>query len=559
MGAKRRNSPYQGRPLNQQDKKNIIVSLKKSVFKQKGGESSNLIDGYRLMEKDFYSDISTNRHGEVIAHTWSPDNKPSFHQYYYEARKYFEATGKYPMQFKVTQRAYARDFQGRKGTKHITLRPGDLYEIDETPFDVALLSYRFAPGVHRVGRATLYVVYDVATNLVVGIYITLRNPSWETMRQALLNAFLPKPEFCARFGIYIDESDWPASGVCNSILGDNAELITTMSEVLEQQFHCTVRLAREAHGDDKGLVEGGFGVFKNDLEGKVPGLVFGDEKDRGLTPSRYRASLTIVELYQIVIKLVIHRNAHTELSYDKLDRDMARDRVAPRPLDLWNWGCKKRGGPKWFSEERIRSNLMSLGQASIRKNGVYFKGCWYNCDWTLSTGRQDRVRSGNKSEKIRCLYDANIADKITLVHKGMHYPATIQLRSRRFNDFTFDEVEEQFNAEKYDLNSREPEKSSGEATFSAQVEQIVSKAAKNRPTASKASIRNQNIRENRALEAAAETAELARDTQAVSSDESCDPAPSQPATGVSQRDRPTPSKSDSDINRALNELLDDDD
>jgi hypothetical protein len=556
VGAKRKNSQFIGKAITEQDKAKIGRSLTKNILVRNAEVQKSLQGAYDEMLRLEYSTTLVAPNGRKTIEIWSDNDIPSYNQYYHHAWKYFREKGKNPDQYKVTPTVYQKDYAARTGNITRIDRPGEQYQIDETPLDVAIIADPFSKTASCVGRATLYLVCDVATNVIVGIYLTINPPSWEGMRQALLNAFLPKVEFCQRFGINIEKEDWPY-GVCGELLGDNAELQASMSEVLEQQFNCSVRLTRAGRGDDKGLVEGTFSAFMRDLKGKIPGIVFANQKDKGLTESRYRACLTINELYKILINLILYRNKYLELSYDKLDHDMIQDCVIPRPLQLWKWGCSNGGAPRIYPREYIEARLKSKGMASVRKNGVYFQGLWYTCEWTLEANLQNRKPAGHKSPRVICLFDRNTVDTITLSIDGKSYPAYLQEKSRRFANRTFDEVELEFNSEKSAVNQRAPEARSAKATLNSEISDIVTSAQEKAPKLIKAERRRQNIRTNRQIEAAKETALLGE--TANKSNKKLRPTEQITAKNRSTAHDAAPNKSHKNISQALDSLISGDD
>src|SRR5258708_34001474 len=81
--------------------------------------------------------------------------------------------------------------------------PGYLYEIDATVADVYLVS---AFNRRRIiGRAVIYVVIDVFSNLIVGVSVSFEGPIWIGAMLALENMALDKVSFCNENGIDIEE------------------------------------------------------------------------------------------------------------------------------------------------------------------------------------------------------------------------------------------------------------------------------------------------------------------------------------------------------------------
>jgi hypothetical protein len=69
-----------------------------------------------------------------------------------------------------------------------------MYEIDATIGDVYLVS-RFDRN-KIIGRPVVYIVIDVFSRMITGVYIGLEGPSWVGAMMALANATAPKVEYC---------------------------------------------------------------------------------------------------------------------------------------------------------------------------------------------------------------------------------------------------------------------------------------------------------------------------------------------------------------------------
>ncbi|MEI8397169.1 MAG: hypothetical protein WCF85_20790 [Rhodospirillaceae bacterium] len=130
-----------------------------------------------------------------------------------------------------TPRVYDKDMRAILGTSiSETIGPGSRYQIDATIADIFLVS-RFCRGSDGdrppriIGRPVLYVVIDVFSLMIVGVYVGLEGPSWVSAMMALANAATDKVTYCRQFGIDITEADWPCYGVPDCLLGDTKILI----------------------------------------------------------------------------------------------------------------------------------------------------------------------------------------------------------------------------------------------------------------------------------------------------------------------------------------------
>ncbi len=91
------------------------------------------------------------------------------------------------------------------------LGPGSRYEIDATIADIYVVSNSERRNI--VGRPVIYMVIDVFSRMVVGMYVGLESPSYVTAMQALSNAITDKVDYCKNYGIEIKDEDWPVKGL----------------------------------------------------------------------------------------------------------------------------------------------------------------------------------------------------------------------------------------------------------------------------------------------------------------------------------------------------------
>ncbi|WP_287999566.1 DDE-type integrase/transposase/recombinase [Acidiphilium sp.] len=82
-----------------------------------------------------------------------------------------------------------------------TVGPGSRYQIDATIGDVYLVSRLDRNKI--VGRPIVYIVIDVFSRMIVGVYIGFEGPSWIGAMMALANAASEKVPYCRQFGLEI--------------------------------------------------------------------------------------------------------------------------------------------------------------------------------------------------------------------------------------------------------------------------------------------------------------------------------------------------------------------
>jgi hypothetical protein len=127
-------------------------------------------------------------------------------------RVYYLLTDLIESMRKRNPREFALKYRPLTGTATAeTWGPGSRFLIDATMADIHLVSRDNRN--RKVGRPVIYVVIDVWSRLIVGIYVAIEDASWTSAMMALSNAACSKVAFCAAHGIEINEDDWPAANI----------------------------------------------------------------------------------------------------------------------------------------------------------------------------------------------------------------------------------------------------------------------------------------------------------------------------------------------------------
>lgn len=134
-----------------------------------------------------------------------------------------------------TPRVYDKGSRAILGTSlDEVIGPGSRYQIDATIADIYLVS-RFDRR-KIVGRPVVYVVIDVFSRMIAGLYVGLEGPSWVGAMMALANAASPKATWCRQFGVEISEADWPCHSLPSVLLADRGEMLGAAADTLIQRF-----------------------------------------------------------------------------------------------------------------------------------------------------------------------------------------------------------------------------------------------------------------------------------------------------------------------------------
>jgi len=401
---------------------------------------------------------------------------------------------------------YDKDFRGLIGTSNAeVMGPGDRYQIDATIADVYLVSRFNREWI--IGRPVIYIVIDVFSRMIVGLYIGLEGPSWVGAMMALANTAADKVEFCKQFGIDLDPEDWPCHALPGALLGDRGEIESHLVEALINNFNVRIENTAPYRADWKGVVESRFRLLPAKFKKFMPGYVEPDFRARGARDYRLDAVLDLHQFTSIIIECILFYNNHHEIkTYDK-DRDVAGDGVPAIPSELWDWGIMNRSGVlRTFPQELVQFSLLPVDEASITTHGIRFRGCYYTCARAMEERWFDRARQ-KKRWAVRVSYDPRDLDIIYLHdgHKKFGFEAcTLTDRSRAYRHLSLYEIDQQVFLERGGQADRRAPNVRATATTDAAIEKIIREAKAKTPSMTGVSdaSRIKNIRDNRAAEKA---------------------------------------------------------
>lgn len=418
LSGKKRGRP---RIYGSQDGVNVTADMRKVFrvaidrFYAERGSKFTKKGAYEEMIRTFFTDKCIDPESGGVIHVpkgdYEQDGFPTLAQFYYWFGKGQDVLD--VKRRRIGPRTYDKDLRGLLSTSAAeTWGPGARYQIDATLADVYLVSRLKRDRI--IGRPVLYVVIDVFTRMIVGLYVGLEGPSWVGAMMALANTAADKVDYCKQFGRDIEPEDWPCHHLPASLLGDRGEIEGRYIETLANNFHVNVENTAPYRADWKGIVEQRFRLLPSKFKPYVPGYIQCDFKERGGKDYRLDAVLDVHQFTRIIIDCALHYNNHHELKgYDKI-RDMAADDVPAIPIELWNWGIANRSGQlRSYPEERVRFSLLPVASASITELGIYYAGCYYSCAEAVARRWFDQARQ-RKNWRVPISYDPRCLDDIYL-------------------------------------------------------------------------------------------------------------------------------------------------
>jgi hypothetical protein len=96
-----------------------------------------------------------------------------------------------------------------------------------------------------LGRPIVNIITDNPNGLITGISITVGEPLWIGIREALYNCAENKVKLCSQYNIKITENEWPSLNIPSYILLDEVDL--TNSEIKGLTKELNISIDREGH------------------------------------------------------------------------------------------------------------------------------------------------------------------------------------------------------------------------------------------------------------------------------------------------------------------------
>lgn len=364
---------------------------------------------------------------------------PSERQFLYWGKKVFDDMT--ILRGRRGEKRWAKDhrpFVGRASDG--VFGPCHRFEIDATVADIYLVSRYRQDWI--IGRPVVYVVVDVFSGMIVGLFVGLEGPSWDGARHALFNAFTDKVAFCSAHGIEISEGDWPCHHLPQEIMADRAEMLGEAAEqAVVKGLKIDIAVPGPYRPDWKAIVESRFKLL-NDISQIhwTPGGVRARERERGERDVRLDATLNLEEFTQILIVSILHYNRRNRQP-DRLSAEMIKDGLEPTPINIWNWGVEQGiGQPNNRSAEEVYLHLLPTAQASVQAGGINYRGMFYTSEYAVAGNWFARARNKGR-ESVRIWYSPWSTDYIWIQgeDKAFHR-CSLRTSEDRYRGYRLEEV-----------------------------------------------------------------------------------------------------------------------
>jgi putative transposase len=271
--------------------------------------------------------------------------------------------------------------------------PSHTLIIDSTVADVWLVSAW--DRTRLIGRPVIYIVIDAFSSAVLGMHVSLHNPSAPEAKIALFRAFTDKTEFLKNHGLDAYSDFFPKSPTPWELVFDRAELLSKEGKEIGESLQISMGVPPAYFPEWKAIVERHFGVLNKTSIHWLPGSTLGRPKERGERDVRLDAVLTMHEFTQIILRGVAMWNLRGS-PLALLRPDQAIDTESIAPVDIFEWGLKNlHGTPRYIDTEAAAAALLpsetySIGDRGITTPTLQWVGEWMQEARLIDKGLLDR-------------------------------------------------------------------------------------------------------------------------------------------------------------------------
>jgi len=319
--------------------------------------------------------------------------------------------------------------------------PGLMYAIDSTIGDVYLRSSIDPTWI--IGRPIVYVVVDVFSTAVVGFYVCLTGPSWDTAQVSIFNTVASSELMSDLWGYDMRQSLFPAPTLPARLLCDRGEYLSKRAKATGMDLRTTLSYTAPFRPDLKGVVEVMHRIMKNVQYHFIPGAMDARRKEYDLRRSNPAAATMTVRQYMQFLHECFYVYNLTADRSKRLDAHMIAQGVYPSPAGIWHWGhAMGIGFSRAQSQAELITQLLPEANARVTRHGVMFRTNRYSAPIVETERWTTRARSVRNSWEIPAQYYPGSVSRIwTPYERGNGLiDLTLSDHSRADPSLTHDEV-----------------------------------------------------------------------------------------------------------------------
>lgn len=299
---------------------------------------------------------------------------------------------------RTTQGHFDRNMRGLRGRSYDGVAgPGHVYAMDSTIGDIHLRS-----SINRawpIGRPIVYIIIDVWSTAIVGFYVCLSGPSWDTAKLALFSAFCDPKLLAELWGFEFVEVLTPYPTAPYMVLGDRGEYLSCGARETCAQLAINFMINAAYRPDLKGLVEVVHRIAKDAQFRFLPGAIDARRRELELKNSGKESALTLREYVAFLHGIFNHYNLFADRSH-RMTSEMISANIMPSPAGLWRFGHEVGiGYQKELPQDRLLRGLLQEKVALSRRDGLFLEALQYEAPIAHEQNWSALARNFGSSEK----------------------------------------------------------------------------------------------------------------------------------------------------------------
>lgn len=355
--------PKEGRAMNMEFIEKIHNYLVKAPIPHPSMRSmwlETLEDQFLVTTKD--------ENGKELTSFVTEYEYPTWRQFHYYVSKHYDKHGR--QQFRTTPKNRQLNRRALLGKNHWGVAgPGHTYTIDSTIADIYLVHHSHREKI--IGRPIVYVVVDVWSGAVVGFYVCLSGPDWESEKIALFcSAFDPEKMAKIR-GLKYKPTFKHKPKLPKILLSDRGESLSKAARKTSFKIHMDQSIAAMCRGDWKSNVEVKFRTIKDETLLFVPGTFDARREEKELNQSNPKVAAMSLQDFTEYLYSFFHAFNNRVVSRDRIPQGMELEGILPTRAAIWDWGHEMHlSGGIHTTEDRLIEELLPKYKATTQRGGI---------------------------------------------------------------------------------------------------------------------------------------------------------------------------------------------
>lgn len=299
-------------------------------------------------------------------------------------RAFYERVNSLPA-YDVAVKRYGKRYADRKfrsvGQQISVTKPMEYVEIDHTPIPVILLDDELDIPL---GRPYLTMLYDRFSKCIVGLSVNFREPSFDSVRKALLNTLLNKNWVKGKYPSI--KKEWPCCGKIDYLVVDNgAEFWSKSLEDSLKPLVSDIQYSQAAKPWRKSGIEKLFDQLNKGLTNSLPGKTFTNPVQLEDYDPKKESVIRVSVFLELLHKWVI--------DYYHMSPD-ARNRAIP--YHKWYESSWLPNTYEGEEEVQLKIELGLLRHRTIGIAGIRLHNLHYQSDELIEYRKYSSVKSEEK-------------------------------------------------------------------------------------------------------------------------------------------------------------------